>query len=382
MDLPSKSHAGDPSKIAISRRVSPQKADSPASGKRMHFLDALRGIAALAVVVFHFYADASTFAHRWLIDRQNFGAFGVYTFFLVSGFIIPLSLLRHATLWQFWKSRILRLFPPYWFTILLLFLLAAVGLGDRALFHLSPLTYIANFTMTAFLLHQPYFLGVFWTLSVELVFYVLCSGLKLARVLPHRLGIAAGVLLLYLVALLIAQAGRLSPQHLQIEGSLLVTAFIGGVFYQVYTVPSQRKYLLPLLPAYLAEVLLAFYITYRKSPATDLHAAQFALSFSVSVVMSLACFCTFFLLRHRTFPRPLLWLGRVSYSLYLTHIVVGGLVDFVMPHGRYARPTVKLVCSLVAADLCFRFVERPAFAWSHGKPRVASASPLAPISPG
>src|SRR4051812_10734763 len=84
---------------------------------RIEFLDAIRGVAALAVVLYHLLAGASPFLTRWLIQKQNLGATAVYTFFFVSGFIIPVSMERRSFA-QFWRSRFLRLYPVYWVAIL------------------------------------------------------------------------------------------------------------------------------------------------------------------------------------------------------------------------------------------------------------------------
>ncbi len=344
---------------------------------RLHFLDALRGLAALSVVVYHFFGSSSPLAHALLLNWQNLGAVGVYIFFLVSGFIIPRSLERNPSLWGFWRSRILRLFPPYWFSLTLVFLLTAAGL--RASLHLSALGYLTNLSMTAFLVRQPALLGIYWTLSIELVFYVLCSALRLVGLLRFRFLTAFAAVSVYLFALVLANTGHLRAEHLKLELGLLVVAFVGSAFYQAQHTPSRQPLLLLLVPSLLATTLFAQFVNYRHASAGDANAAAFARSFSVSWIIALTLFTLLFLLRHRTFPAPLLWLGRISYSLYLTHILVGDLLAHFFGRGAYLLPTVKVLCSLAVADLCFRFVERPSFVLSGSKPRLPTASPLTPI---
>ena len=76
--------------------------------RRWEFLDAVRGLAALLVVLQHS-------PMRFGKDHLSYGLAGVVAFFLVSGFIIPVSLERYASLPRFWSGRILRIVPLYYF---------------------------------------------------------------------------------------------------------------------------------------------------------------------------------------------------------------------------------------------------------------------------
>ena len=80
---------------------------------RLAWLDALRGFAALCVVFDHgstlLVLPARDFLYQWF----NFGEYGVFVFFLVSGYIVPASLERKGSLRSFWTSRGFRLYPMY-----------------------------------------------------------------------------------------------------------------------------------------------------------------------------------------------------------------------------------------------------------------------------
>ena len=93
---------------------------------RLSNLDILRGLAALAVCLFHFDRD-SLFKGTFYPEIAQFGYLGVNVFFVISGFIIPLSLAKAGFtlkgIWAFWMARFLRLYPAYFATALL-----AVGL--------------------------------------------------------------------------------------------------------------------------------------------------------------------------------------------------------------------------------------------------------------
>src|SRR5579863_7940965 len=81
---------------------------------RLTFLDSVRGLAALAVLLEHvgdrLHPAFRVFTHDWF----SFGKLGVTAFFLTSGFVIPLSLERGRSLKRFWISRVFRLYPIYW----------------------------------------------------------------------------------------------------------------------------------------------------------------------------------------------------------------------------------------------------------------------------
>src|SRR5215212_1633861 len=135
--------------------------------ERLHFLDALRGVAALAVFFAHACGVLFPGFNDIAFSRFDLGNFGVMLFFLCSGFIIPVSLERQGSLRVFWLRRLFRLFPLYWLTIAILLLkgYAAGWRGFPASFFASPLGYLAaNMTMLQILFGYPHMVGLAWTL--------------------------------------------------------------------------------------------------------------------------------------------------------------------------------------------------------------------------
>src|SRR5438093_378798 len=96
---------------------------------RLAFLDVARGVAALSVAAMHCIDVASPAFRRATEEAFNPGVFGVITFFLVSGYIIPFSLERLGSLRAFWISRFFRLYPLYWLSLGAVLALSAAGLG-------------------------------------------------------------------------------------------------------------------------------------------------------------------------------------------------------------------------------------------------------------
>jgi peptidoglycan/LPS O-acetylase OafA/YrhL len=154
---------------------------SPSPGKEhLAFVDALRGIAAVVVCVFHLHlCTESAFPqvglNRCLHDLLQYldlGKLAVAVFFMVSGYLIPVALDRVGNLSTFARRRVFRLYPAYWFSIVCALLVSAAGLREE---FPSVSTIAANFTMAQGYLGRPDIIGVFWTLQIELTFYVLCG---------------------------------------------------------------------------------------------------------------------------------------------------------------------------------------------------------------
>lgn len=147
---------------------------------RLAWLDALRGIGAVAVLLEHMLP--------WFMPGLrpywfNLGMYGVLVFFLVSGYIIPVSLERRGDVRAFWISRVFRLYPIY--------LLVAVGVLVMAIWmpvreqvprDLSSV--FAHATMLLDVVHLGGLADTMWTLSYEMVFYLIVTALFVGGV--HR----------------------------------------------------------------------------------------------------------------------------------------------------------------------------------------------------
>jgi peptidoglycan/LPS O-acetylase OafA/YrhL len=159
------------------------------SGGRLTSIDALRGIAALGVVLHHSVSQAASEVPHNLLQYpvkliqlvSSFGYIGVFLFFVISGFCIHLQWARARAAGQpqeikfseFWKRRLRRLYPPYLITL-------ALFLGVTALTAGIDIThfFVYDVVMHLLMLHNldPYTCysinGVFWTLAVEEQLYL------------------------------------------------------------------------------------------------------------------------------------------------------------------------------------------------------------------
>ena len=138
---------------------------------RLSELDGLRGIAALAVVLYHYiYHYNNLYSHAFPVPSfVQLGVYGVNLFFMISGFVIYWTISRSDQPFDFIFSRFSRLFPVYWCSVILTFTVvyfASLPGREQDLF-----TLLVNLSMIQEYLGFSHIDGVYWTLSLELAFY-------------------------------------------------------------------------------------------------------------------------------------------------------------------------------------------------------------------
>ncbi|HET6218810.1 MAG TPA: acyltransferase [Acidobacteriaceae bacterium] len=336
-----------------------ETASTARTSGRLEFLDAARGIAACAVVFQHTIQISYPAFLPWSLRHVNCGLVGVVVFFLISGFIIPVSIMRTKRLSTFWGSRFFRLYPIYWVSLVTALVLGWLGLMRLpAAFKTHPvLDSLVNFTMLQSFLRAPDALPVYWTLSLELVFYVLCSLLFIAGWLNRSLlwgwlasgSMALGVFIAGVGFHRSVPAGRIG---------LLVTAFLGTVIYSVYSKRQVQKHLYPLLAFTLATFAAGFWFRFQQYPSHSEAENYSVAGVLASWVAAYTLFAVLFLLRASEFPGWTLWIGRISYSLYLVH----GMVLALLPRtlNPVVFPCVAVSLSFAISAASYQWIEKPA----------------------
>lgn len=141
---------------------------------RLEELDALRGIAAVSVLLFHCaYLFGKNSFYKW-------GVTGVDLFFIISGFVIFLTLKKTGSWKEFVINRFTRLYPTYWacVTVTSLAILLSHPFTGIAL---SPKQYIVNLTMFQYYFKVPDLDSPYWTLIIEMLFYISILGVYLLK---------------------------------------------------------------------------------------------------------------------------------------------------------------------------------------------------------
>jgi peptidoglycan/LPS O-acetylase OafA/YrhL len=392
-------------------------AGRPGSGlaPRLAWLDALRGIAALCVVFDHLTYSVLQPVRDSVYSWFDPGQYGVFVFFLVSGYIVPASLERRGSVRGFWVGRVFRLYPLYLFAVGAMIVLWASGIGSLAGMNTDTVTAsFADVFMLQSVLWAPTLPNVVWSLAYEMVFYLLLTALFLGGV--HRrssryalvFAVAAltlgrvlhpgslsfdlftpGVVVaitdsLVLLGLVLVLAGR---GRSRTAGGVLAaaTGLLVVIFNSGFAAPWESFTIFALMftgtMLYRAEtggypwrraiyvVILVFGLVLV---AAQLHTSPESESLVAirksfnSLELAGLTFAVAMLCRRRKIPRALAWLGLVSYSVYLLHpalIEVYASVPWTQNQNfvptELLLVTVFVAVLLACCGLTHRFIEMP-----------------------
>lgn len=152
---------------------------------RINGLDLFRFIAALFVILFHYTYRGSQSDHFISISFPEidfitkYGYLGVQFFFMISGFVIMMSS-HHGSYKKFLISRISRLYPTFWLCCTLTYIITLL-LNDNIALSANLKQYFVNLTMLAGFFKVPSIDGAYWSLYVEIYFYVLIFTLLIFK---------------------------------------------------------------------------------------------------------------------------------------------------------------------------------------------------------
>jgi len=352
--------------------------------KRLAFIDTLRGIAVLAVVLQHaleeIVSSQATGAYHTAIHNAighyfNFGRFGVVLFFFVSGFVIPYSFPNTATpVRDFTISRFFRLYPAYWLSIAVVLILAPLLEGKT----FPPSQIAINLTMFQMFVGVPNLRIVYWTLFIELIFYISCMGLFAAGLLNRRLT----AFYIVVAASVICIIGPLFiPYRIVWSGMEIVLNLTAMFFGKVIrdTVIGERLRWQHV--AVCAVLYFVFAITLSlKRFGVEYHDNFFhGYSIGAAYVSAGIFFMIFAAFGERMSWRFMAFVGVISYSVYLmAPFVIVAIMHF-FGAGRDPAEwllfvTAVVVFSLLVSWLTHIVVEKPFIKIGH---RIRSRSPRA-----
>lgn len=316
--------------------------------KQVNVIDSLRSFAAISVCLFHFICTITGLEYPAMISTvAAYGQNGVLVFFVISGFIIPWSMYynnyRPGSMLTFMAKRLIRLEPPYLASILLILIIAFI----KARFHIG-VDSAEEITAARIGLHFGYLINffpeykwlnnVYWTLAIEFQYYLLMSLLYLLFVHKSLWLRVSAYLLCFGMAWWVPDA---SLSHFPAYGPL----FLFGI------VVFQYKTRLVGLPECASVMIACFVYNYVAMSPT---AACFGLATALVIL--------FF----DDIKIPALhWLGKMSYSIYLIHPVVGAAVINIL--SRYAQTSglklvvllAGLIVTFVSSYIMYLLIEKP-----------------------
>ncbi|MGO9460274.1 MAG: acyltransferase family protein [Rhodomicrobium sp.] len=290
------------------------------AGQRIAYLDGLRGIAILLVLLFHAYA-------RWgeLVPFGNsyskfplfrFGGIGVQLFFMISGFVILMTLEKCASFSQFVFRRWARLFPAMLVGSLLVFCTASLlperPAGTPVILDLVPgLTFVDPVWLEALTgTKQGVLEGAFWSLFVEFKFYIIFGFLyfyfnrNVALISLAVIYTTGSRLMNFIVTSTDSDFLGIFYDAADLASGRHYAWFLVGALLYIFQVKPTKKMLLLIgLSAILAITSL------KESRAVP---AAIVLLLFISAVYSPSC-------QKALSNRLFLFLGFISYPLYLIH---------------------------------------------------------------
>lgn len=329
------------------------KAEQRVAEQRVYEIDLLRFIAALVVMLYHYtyrswaWGDGTFSAIEFPVIGPWFdmGYLGVDLFFLISGFVIAMTM-NNRTASQFAISRFVRLYPAYWFCLLLS--AVVIALFGGSVFSVTPQQVLVNLTMLQEVFGVKHVEGVYWSLLVELKFYVLMLLLlafgqkqRLLTFLSVWLGLT---LVQYFTGGFPALQFFLMPEYASyfISGALFCMAMREG---------WTARILLLLLASYVSAMLWAE----GRVLVRDVTSIRIVVTgmYLLMLAVTLGWF--------KPFARKgLMQIGLLTYPLYLIHQIIGYLIlNQLAGINRFLA--LGLVCGLMIglAYAIAQYVERP-----------------------
>lgn len=326
-------------------------------------LDGWRAVAILLVLLFHGFNNTDTVGDRYLAPLAQLsgrlGALGVLIFFCISGYLITQKLLSETDTYgsfsvhNFYVKRFFRIIPP-----LACYLTVIVVLSAFGLIALQKGDWAALFFFTNYVPHSWY-TAHFWSLSVEEHFYlfwpfcVLLAGWRRAMWIGVLVIVVVGIWRPYHLSHLAtptAQAFALGHTDMRMDYIMLgcVTALA------IYFSPAAARGL-KLLGSPLALVALTavLFLTTRHLPF-DVRSIQ-AILLTLMVCGSSNANSPLLL---RVLANPvMLFIGRISYSLYIWQEIFLGPSVNAMLHSPLALP-FKFILSFGVATASYYLVEK------------------------
>ncbi|MCY2736637.1 acyltransferase [Klebsiella pneumoniae] len=288
-------------------------------------IQALRGIAALFVVVDHTFSQFSAynpqegFLGAFLKNTSLLGPAGVLIFFIISGYIMSMTTqnkpggLKSSTL--FIKKRIYRIYPTYWVWLSILIILWLSNLAlrnhDFSIYKILTsyllLPYIDNNTTSV----GP-ILAQGWTLVYEMFFYITFSLLILIKT-DNKTKILA-ITIIFLIAFFFGKNSILPSESLNIFLSNFVLFFfpVGMLIFVLRNkIQKYASHAVAKLTIHLISIFLFFYLVFF----IDSSASE-----AIKIAFSIFIFISFMISTIKN--KILLMIGDASYSIYLSHIFI------------------------------------------------------------
>jgi peptidoglycan/LPS O-acetylase OafA/YrhL len=348
----------------------------PQAHRRVASLDGLRGVAALVVVLSHVVMASAPTLSNGLVDGSPPGVSGLFlstpltvvwagpefviVFFVLSGYVLTAGLSGRMQARRYYPARLARLYLPVWASVVFALVLAAVVTPRKLPGASDWLNGFASGHTPGAVWHAAELIGpvpgaavngVLWSMHWEVLFSLMLPVVLLVLVWRRRLW----PLLVGLAFALVLT----SPE--QSAGHFLPPFILGAVLAGATTLPARLKALLTSRAWAALMIVVACSCLTADRWATDASPALARTIVVVGAVLVVLLPLTIAGVDAALSRPSMQWLGRRSFSLYLTHepIVVALAFGLSLP-GFTVLAAIALPLSLLVAELFYRAVERPA----------------------
>jgi peptidoglycan/LPS O-acetylase OafA/YrhL len=327
------------------------------SSKFLPALESSRGIAALLVIIFHY--GTSTGGENLRHISRNF-YLPVDLFFILSGFIMAKiyfdKIKKSGDLAKFLVLRLGRIYPLHLFWIIVFLAMFLILQQGR----LTP-EQVNVFWPTLFLVHpdDTMFNGPSWSISAEWITYCLFGvHIFLVEKIPEKINTVIVALICFMAYFLFYIP---TPNQSQITSGFLRS--IGGFYLGILGYLYLKKYRLPKFAGYIFWIM-GFYLFIHQDIKDTSTAYLFPLMAIIGVLWLAESQTQKSWLSHPS----LVWLGTVSYSVYLGHTFVGLFINKIFErtitlpatqYQFYGLLVFKLISSYCVAYLTHKFIENP-----------------------
>ena len=367
-------------------------------------LHSLRGFAAVAVLLFHweqFFPAAGHWLQQFVSAETmfdpttyiGFGWLGVPLFFILSGWLLGAQVIAGSLstqfLRRFWLRRVLRIYPAVWAELLVLLLVAGAipGLVTKASYDTLSFQFLLWVNLPPVMV-QP-LNGVWWTLPVELGFYLILPLLGLmSRFVDWRVMLLSALLITLSWRSWIFLSANVDSYvvALPILDSLIGVLFTFMLGFSMNFLPGVLSSRAKRLLFWCGAVLLLGLMQWQLNLNEEYWTGHWILVVWPPMV-ALAIALLVFSLREPTSEwrwlgsKALVWLGHVSFGIYLWHFQVMRALVLLWPELWNTPSTsllalvISLTATLAMAALSYYCVERPLMAWGKRRFKTASAGP-------
>ncbi|AMJ61042.1 acyltransferase family protein [Bosea sp. PAMC 26642] len=320
----------------------------------------LRGLAALLVVYTHLSTQLSRFPGRAGLPSVEVGYWGVDIFFVISGFIMYITAIHiDESPKRFLLKRAVRIIPLYWAVTLFLIVCAFLVPNALSTVKLDLKHVIASFLFIPW--PNPGYAGYWpvlipgWTLNYEMFFYLIVAVslllVKDLRVLFVLISISAIVC----AGMIVNEGGIFSFYAHNIILEFALGVVVGYVF--------KRQWRLGLLAGALC-VAASFMMVFHLADSKEIPRI---ISYGLPAVLLVIGFLEFETLAKAHIVRPAVYLGDISYSLYLTHVIALPVLTavFLQVLNRFHYDLsaiylpVAVLVAVMAGGLTYALVEMP-----------------------